>query len=282
MHASRCSLSDKAWKKLREHLGLCSLIWWCIGLLYSCSVDHLVCFCLLVCFIANLMKNQDELFTRKYSIKTKWDVLNRRNFLRSRVPARWEDEKRPESYLIPEFMNQIAEGEVKYKLQIQLHEIKPDDSHLILHAARAWDQKTHPWLDLADVTLTSVLPIEIVERTRYSLEHRPLSLGIPPADTIYDYNSIAYLRSKIYPTSNMMSSNRPRKKVSREQMLSEVSYCVKVKTGNRKGAGTDAKVALTITGKPSKSTVYKMAAIRFHLPRKYKRNHAQHYLSFFS
>ena len=145
-------------------------------------------------------------------------------------------------------MKRISQGAIKYKLQIQLHEIKPDDSHLILHAARKWDEKSHPWLDLADVTLTALLPIDVVERTRFSLDHRPPSIVIPPAETIYDYNSIPYLRSKIYPTSRMMSSSRPRTKETKEQAPSEARYCIRVRTGNRKGAGTDAKVSLTITG----------------------------------
>lgn len=145
-------------------------------------------------------------------------------------------------------MDQISQGAIEYKLQIQLHEIKPEDSHLILHAARAWDEKSHPWLDLADVTVTSLLAVDIVERTRCSMNHRPPSIGIPSAETIYDYSSIPYLRSKVYPTSRMMSSSKPRSKEIKEQAASAVRYCIWVRTGNRKGAGTDAKVSLTITG----------------------------------
>ena len=145
-------------------------------------------------------------------------------------------------------MDQLSQGPIEYKLQIQLHEIKPEDSHLILHAARAWDEKSHPWLDLADVTVTSLLAVDIVERTRCSMDHHPPSVDIPSAETIYDYNSIPYLRSKVYPTSRMMSSSRPRAKEVKEQAASGVSYCIRVRTGNRKGAGTDAKVSLTITG----------------------------------
>ena len=150
--------------------------------------------------------------------------------------------------MIPEFIDRISKGAIKYKLQIQLHEIKPEDSHLILHAARAWDEKSHPWLDLADVTVTSHLPVDVVERTRCSMDHHPPSVDIPSAETIYDYNSIPYLRSKIYPVSRMMSSSEPRTKEIKEQAASEVTYSICVRTGNRKGAGSDAKVSLTITG----------------------------------
>lgn len=145
-------------------------------------------------------------------------------------------------------MDQISRGAIEYKLQIQLHEIKPEDSHLILHAARAWDEESHPWLNLADVTVMSLLAVDIVERTRCSMDHHPPSVDIPSAETIYDYSSIPYLRSKVYPTSRKMSSNRPRTKEIKEQAASAVRYCIRVRTGNRKGAGTDAKVSLTITG----------------------------------
>ena len=178
-----------------------------------------------------------------------------------RVSERWEEEKRPKSYLIPEFMERIRQGTIKYKFQIQLHEIKPGDSHLILHASRKWDERSHPWLDLGDVTLTELLPIDVVERTRISLDHHPPSMVIPPAETIFDYNSIPYLRSQVYPVSRMMSSSSPRSKEAEEQALSKATYCIRVRTGNRKGAGTDATVSLTITGeinndiKPSSACV---------------------------
>lgn len=163
-------------------------------------------------------------------------------------PARWEDEKRPESYLIPEFKERLSEAPIEYKLQIQLHEVSPDDSHLILHPSRVWDQENHPWLDLALVTMTSLLSVAVVERTRCSLDNHPSTISIPPAQTIYDYNSISYLRSKVYSSSNKMSSNKPRSAVCKQHASEGARYSVRVRTGNRKGAGTDAKVSLTITG----------------------------------
>lgn len=165
-----------------------------------------------------------------------------------REAARWEDEKRPESYLIPEFKERLSEAPIEYKLQIQLHEVRPDDSHLILHPSRVWDHENHPWLDLALVTITSLLSVSVVERTRCSLDNHPSTISIPSAQTIYDYNSIPHLRSKVYPSSNKMSSSKPRSEVSKQHACEGARYSVRVRTGNRKGAGTDAKVSLTITG----------------------------------
>lgn len=146
-----------------------------------------------------------------------------------------------------DFEERVLRGDVHYKLQIQLHEIKPDDSHLILHSARAWDKATHPWLDLADVKLTSTMPRDVVRDTRYSMYNCPMSVAVPgPVWSIYDYNSIAYLRSRVYPGSKAMSSIYPASETSAEDL---VTYCISVCTGRRKGSGTDAKVSLTVTGR---------------------------------
>ena len=135
---------------------------------------------------------------------------------------------------------------VLYKLQIQLHEIKPDDSHLILNAARNWDQSTHPWRDLAEVKLSSALPTDVISQTRFSLENLPSSIVVPPTKTIFDYGSLGRLQCKGYPGLDKLNSM---KSTLEGEDLS--IYCVSVTTGKRKGAGTDANVFLTITGKLS-------------------------------
>ena len=155
---------------------------------------------------------------------------------------------RPRDYLTADFEERMSGDGIQYKLQIQLHEIQPDDSHLVLHPARAWDHATHPWLDLADVRLASLLPLDVTECTRSSLENMPLSLSLPPSKTIYDYTSIAHLRSKfLSDPSKKCSMVRPSKLRSEEEGLS--IYCISVFTGDRKKAGTNANVMLTITGK---------------------------------
>lgn len=161
----------------------------------------------------------------------------------SREISRSKEERRTKDYLTTEFEERMSRSGVNYKLQIQLHEIKPDDSHLILHASRPWDKKSHPWLDLADVELTSLLPCDVISETRCSVDHIPLSIVVPPAKTIYDYSSVAYLRSQTYPGSSTLSSRCP--KEGNDLSI----YCISVTTGKRKGAGTDANVTLTITGK---------------------------------
>nr|XP_058954727.1 allene oxide synthase-lipoxygenase protein-like [Pocillopora verrucosa]XP_058954728.1 allene oxide synthase-lipoxygenase protein-like [Pocillopora verrucosa] len=159
---------------------------------------------------------------------------------------RWEGDRRPKSYLTADFEERMSEGGVQYKLQIQLHEKQPDDSHLVLHAARVWDQATHPWLDLAEVRLTSLLPEDVTKGTRCSLENIPCgSLSLPSAKTIYDYNSMAYLKSKLQSRPKKQSFSLRKTSKSEGDMS---IYCISVFTGDRKHAGTNADVTLTITG----------------------------------
>lgn len=178
-----------------------------------------------------------------HSLLNIWISFSLRTF---RETSRWSSEVRPRDYLTTDFEERMSGDGIQYKLQIQLHEIQPDDSHLVLHPARAWDHATHPWFDLADVRLASLLPLDVTECTRSSLGNMPLSLSLPPAKTIYDYSSIANLRSKFLSDPNKNCSiRRPSK--PRGEGLS--IYCISVFTGDRKKAGTNANVMLTITGK---------------------------------
>lgn len=147
----------------------------------------------------------------------------------------------------------MSEGGIQYKLQIQLHEIQPDDSHLVLHAARVWDPATHPWLDLAEVRLTSLLPEDVTKGTRCSLGNMPcMSLSLLPAKTIYDYNSMAHLKSKLQSGSKKQSFSLRKNSKSEGNMS---IYCISVFTGDRKHAGTNADVTLTITGTTRNSCI---------------------------
>ena len=171
--------------------------------------------------------------------------------------SRWKEERRSENYLSFEFQDRLLQQSIKYKLQIQLHKIKSGDSHLILHPARSWDQGTHPWLDLADVTLTSLLPCDVLQDTRCSVQNSPPTITIPPAKTIYDYNSIAFLSTKVYGFLQRKSSIQTLCSNVQDQSI----YCISVRTGDRKRAGTDAMVSLTITGEMLGGMRYVLCAI---------------------
>ena len=53
---------------------------------------------------------------------------------------------------------------VNYRLQIQIHEASPSDTATIFHAGILWDKETHPWLDLATVTIMTPISPDVLER----------------------------------------------------------------------------------------------------------------------
>ena len=75
-------------------------------------------------------------------------------------------------------------GPVTYRLQLQLHEWQPGDPEEVFAPDRRWDPATHPWLDLATVTVERVLPYEEGRRLVFSIAQQPPSLGVIKARSI--------------------------------------------------------------------------------------------------
>ncbi len=103
-------------------------------------------------------------------------------------------ETRSRNYLKDEYIDRLREAPVKYKLQIQLHTASDDDDAEIFNCCRKWDEASHPWMDLAEITMNR--PLDWAESTKmiYSMKNLPKGLGIIPSYSIYDYNSLNFLR----------------------------------------------------------------------------------------
>lgn len=106
-------------------------------------------------------------------------------------------ETRSPDYLKKELTERLSRGPVKYRLQLQLHTPSPADNDEIFNCNVAWDEATHPFLDVAIATLDTLLPHDESSRMIYSLKHCPPSLGLIPATSIDDYNSVTYLRAHV-------------------------------------------------------------------------------------
>lgn len=114
---------------------------------------------------------------------------------------RWREEVAPgetraPNYLRQEYLERIARAPIVYTLQIQLHTPQAGESPEILNSNVAWDEATHPYMDLATVEVDSLVTFEAGEQMRFSLNHAPPSLGLLPAASIDDYNSVNYMRAK--------------------------------------------------------------------------------------
>lgn len=105
-------------------------------------------------------------------------------------------EQRKISYLRDEWAERVQQKPVVYHLQLQLHEPVVVESTEIFHSGKAWDEATHPWHDVATVTIERALPFAEDAMTRMSIGHHPPSLGLIPATGWNDYNSLNYMRIK--------------------------------------------------------------------------------------
>lgn len=147
-------------------------------------------------------------------------------------------------YLKREYRAKMSKGPLAYKLQLQLHEAKDDDSPMILQIGREWDEKTHPWLDVADIKMTSLLSPTATERLKFIYKNLPASIGILPARSVDDPNVVIHIRNAVYVWSQKLRENRSNKLVPEHL----ASYLIRVETGSRSGAGTDASISISLIG----------------------------------
>ena len=58
-----------------------------------------------------------------------------------------------------------------------------------------WDEEEHPWMDLAYFEIERTLDWKESTMTTFSVKNMPKTLGVLPAQSIYDYNSLNYFRT---------------------------------------------------------------------------------------
>lgn len=118
---------------------------------------------------------------------SEWDTANQR------ITAH---EPRGRNYLKEEFQQHVEkEGGAHYRLQIQTRIANDDDSPEIFNNQVPWEESVFPWHDLAIIHITEVLDWKNSLLTSFSLNNMPASLSYIPAKSIYDYNSLNYMRS---------------------------------------------------------------------------------------
>ncbi|XP_078369932.1 allene oxide synthase-lipoxygenase protein-like [Oculina patagonica] len=163
--------------------------------------------------------------------------------------VRLPSETRPKDYLKKEFKERISRGPIKYKLQLTLHEARADDPPGILNIARYWDEATHPWLDVADVTLISILTPDVINGFRFNAGTLPNSLCFLPARTIYDSNCIPHIRKEVYARTQKLRLMRS----SSQEPDHVATYVISVETGAQRKAGTNANISVSLTGTKGKT-----------------------------
>lgn len=103
-------------------------------------------------------------------------------------------ELRSRNYLRHEYEERVQRGPVEYWLQMQLHEWKDGDSDEVFDSFKPWDEATHPWLDVAKISVDKLAGYEEERLTVFAIKDRPKSLDIIAPKSIDDPNSMNYLR----------------------------------------------------------------------------------------
>jgi catalase len=109
-----------------------------------------------------------------------------------------EDDPNSVNYLVDEYRQRIKNGPIKYRFQIQMHTPAEEDTDEIFNSFKSWDE-THPWKELAEVTIDEALSYDESVLIGFNIKHHPKSLGLIPSYSIHDYNSVSYMRTKVYP-----------------------------------------------------------------------------------
>lgn len=151
-------------------------------------------------------------------------------------------------------------GPLKYKLQLQLHEAKEDDPPILyfifyifiyiyilyFHIAREWDEATHPWLDLADVTMTTLLSPLATDELEFNFKNLPPSLDSLPARSADDPNVVVHIRRDVYSFSQKLRAMRRDTKALVPD--DAATYVIRVFTGCQSATTTAPSIKIALTG----------------------------------
>ncbi|MFA9229625.1 MAG: hypothetical protein RIR95_619 [Pseudomonadota bacterium] len=118
-------------------------------------------------------------------------------------PSNWDQcnqrilphETRGRNYLKYEYEDRVKREGACYRIQIQTHPATDNEDPEIFNNMVIWDETAFPWRDLGLMTIDRTLDWRESTLTTFSVNNMPKTLGVIPATSIYDYNSLNYLRT---------------------------------------------------------------------------------------
>lgn len=116
---------------------------------------------------------------------------------------RVEGDNRKKSYLQDDFCSRVQEEGVNYLLQLQLQTVSEDleKNEVAKDCTIPWSETLCPFLDVARISLTSILPDAQAESLEFNPYHAPPSLHLILAKTDSETASVNHLRSIVYQIS---------------------------------------------------------------------------------
>jgi hypothetical protein len=104
-------------------------------------------------------------------------------------------ETRGRNYLKYEYENRVNTVGARYLMQIQTRIASDDDDPEVFNNMIPWNDTIHPWRDLAVIDIHKPLGWDQSTLTTFSVNNMPKNLNVLPAKSVYDYNSLNYLRA---------------------------------------------------------------------------------------
>lgn len=135
---------------------------------------------------ASRMESAGEPESGEEEHPSEWDQCNQRIL---------PHETRGRNYLKYEYEDRIRREGARYRLQIQTHPASDNEDPEVFNNMVVWDEDAHPWQDLGVMTIDRTLDWKESTLTTFSVNNMPKSLGVLPANSIFDYNSLNYLRA---------------------------------------------------------------------------------------
>lgn len=70
---------------------------------------------------------------------------------------------------------------------------------MVYNPSIPWDGAEHPWMNLAVIHLTAMMPDDVTELTQFNIDHLPKkTLSFPEATSVHDFNIVPNLRKEVY------------------------------------------------------------------------------------
>lgn len=110
------------------------------------------------------------------------------------APA-WDDDHREPEFRRHDFEVRVKHLKVDYLLQAQLH---PADGPDALNPMTYWEERTHPWLDVAHLHLNQLLSHAEMDALEFDANWTHDCINLPLARTADDYASMGHARALIY------------------------------------------------------------------------------------
>lgn len=117
---------------------------------------------------------------------SEWDQCNQRIL---------KHETRGRNYLKYEYEDRVRREGARYRFQVQTHPASDNEDPEVFNNMVVWDEDAHPWLDLGIMEIDHILDWRESTLTTFSVNNMPRALGVIPATSIFDYNSLNYMRA---------------------------------------------------------------------------------------